>query len=763
MPGHWNPRRERTTPIVHCDVGQRRVSEEHGAGTETCAPGDLKERPEQAAGRGARGRSYLVFFFAMIFAFSASLRFNCLLFRPASPGFDRLPKAIPLHPEGLEMLAALFDFLFDQVFNPLLFEPIDLVVEKAAEMGGSQPQEIGCQSVEFVVVHDLFEPALQPEFGHLIAVDIHLARYSRLDGHLVEAGRCQTPTADDVLEVDVGFGSPGKVVDALPGFIGPAAEVPGFQAQDNRPLHQDLEVRGVGVVADQLGLVVTQGFEEITDHLVFGDFLLVAWIVGQGHQCEDDLTTVHDSSLDGGDRDDTAKCGLEKRRRVFVGGAALIPHHPHDGAIVPDVGCLLRVQQPSGQRVGNPLHVEGPYAILHCFEHRFIVSRVGGHGNTLEPQRRRERKGNAEGGGAGFNTEGETIWVISVEKVKKVIAWSGCIVPRLHNYFLFAMISASSASLRFYFLCVFGFIFCGFAGLGWLLMSKGILSRLNASSQQASIKVEDLGDGITAFRLHSRWTRMLGFEVSFYRVGDLLVDTGFVHARSLVLQALENATISAICCTHHHEDHTGNAGALAERHGCPVFIYQPEHLETEGLDRLLPYRRLFWGMPVPFRADSMNERVVGRSAEFEVIPAAGHSQTHVALFEPVSRTVFVGDLFVTPGASGVMTHENPYLLVESLRRVAALEPRRMLTGHGRDVHDPVGPLKGKADAIERAAAESQRLIEEGVHPRTVVRRVFPNGRQKDRILEILTQGEFSRLNFVRAAVKHGRAKLETGN
>ncbi|MCK5378795.1 MAG: MBL fold metallo-hydrolase [Acidobacteria bacterium] len=287
-------------------------------------------------------------------------------------------------------------------------------------------------------------------------------------------------------------------------------------------------------------------------------------------------------------------------------------------------------------------------------------------------------------------------------------------------------------------------------------MLKGFLSRFNGATQQASIKVEDLGDGITAFRLHSRWTRMLGLEVSFYRVGDLLVDTGFAHASPLVLQALENATISAICCTHHHEDHTGNAGVLAERHGCPVVIYQPEHLETEGLDRLLPYRRLFWGMPGPFRADPMNERVVGREAELEVISAPGHSQTHVALFEPVSRTVFVGDLFVTPGASGVMTHENPYLLVESLRRVAALEPRRMLTGHGRDVHDPVGPLKGKADAIERAAAESQRLIEEGVRPRAVARRVFPKGRRKDRMLEILTQGEFSRLNFVRAAVKHGR-------
>lgn len=247
---------------------------------------------------------------------------------------------------------------------------------------------------------------------------------------------------------------------------------------------------------------------------------------------------------------------------------------------------------------------------------------------------------------------------------------------------------------------------------------------------------------------------MLGFEVSFYRVGDVLVDTGFAHARPLVLEALEDSEISAICCTHHHEDHTGNALVLGERHGCPVFVFRPEYLDSEGLSHLAPYRRLFWGNPGSIRAEVMAERVVGRQAELEVIPTPGHSQTHVALFEPVNRTVFVGDLFVAPGATAVMTHENPVLLIDSLRRVAALGPRRMLAGHGIDVSEPVGRLLAKANSIERAAAESRRLTEKGVRPRMVALRVFGKSRLKDRVLEILTQGEFSRVNFVRAAVKN---------
>ena len=100
----------------------------------------------------------------------------------------------------------------------------------------------------------------------------------------------------------------------------------------------------------------------------------------------------------------------------------------------------------------------------------------------------------------------------------------------------------------------------------------------------------------------------------------------------------------------------------------------------------------------------------------------------------------------------MMTYENPMHLAESLRRVAARKPRRMLSGHGIDMRDPVESLVTKAVSIERAVAQSRRLVAEGVGLREVVRRVFPRGLRKDRMMALMTQGEFSRLNFVRAVV-----------
>jgi glyoxylase-like metal-dependent hydrolase (beta-lactamase superfamily II) len=149
----------------------------------------------------------------------------------------------------------------------------------------------------------------------------------------------------------------------------------------------------------------------------------------------------------------------------------------------------------------------------------------------------------------------------------------------------------------------------------------------------------------------------------------------------------------------------------------------------------------------------MPDSVVSGGRVLRAVAAPGHSSTQAALFEEATGDVFVGDLFVSPGATAVLIWANPWEEAGSLRRVAALGPRRMLTGHGLIVGDPGKLLKLKADRIEAAATRAVELATDGVPPRKIVRTVFPRGRRKDRFLEFLTSRQFSRLNFVRAAVR----------
>jgi glyoxylase-like metal-dependent hydrolase (beta-lactamase superfamily II) len=270
------------------------------------------------------------------------------------------------------------------------------------------------------------------------------------------------------------------------------------------------------------------------------------------------------------------------------------------------------------------------------------------------------------------------------------------------------------------------------------------------------VRAEDVGDDIVRLRITSRRTHVLGFEVSAFLIGDLLVDTGFAHARRPMLEVLAGRRISAICCTHNHEDHTGNCEPLAERHGCPVYLRHHRLRWTEGVRQLKPYRLWWWGVPGRIPAMEMPAVVAGRERTLRALPTPGHSVTHVALWEEATGTVFSGDLYIAAGASAVMVQENPYELVDSLRRVAAVAPRRMLTGHGLVIDDPAPVLRAKADRVEEAAAKAVKLHRAGIADRAIVRELFANGHAKDRLFELLTQGEFSRVNFVRAAVLHAR-------
>ena len=277
--------------------------------------------------------------------------------------------------------------------------------------------------------------------------------------------------------------------------------------------------------------------------------------------------------------------------------------------------------------------------------------------------------------------------------------------------------------------------------------------------QRVRVRLDDVGNDVTRIRMVSLGTWSLGFEVSAYLVGDILIDTGFPYVGEPLAAALADREIKLVCCSHNHEDHTGNCAAVAAAHGCPVYLRHADALWEEGVRSLKPYRRIWWGRVEPFDAQEMPGIVESGGRSFEVIPAPGHARTQVALYEAATGDVFTGDLVISPGAAAVLTWSNPWQEVESLRRVAALGPRRMLTGHGLIAEDPGPLLELKAERIEDAARKSVELMSEGVAPREVVTRVFPKGSFKDRFFEWLTSREFSRLNFVLTAVRHAPEQI----
>ena len=287
------------------------------------------------------------------------------------------------------------------------------------------------------------------------------------------------------------------------------------------------------------------------------------------------------------------------------------------------------------------------------------------------------------------------------------------------------------------------------------LAADRIFERAGRAAGGLRLRRDEPVAGVVRLRVSSRLSRLNRMEVAVYVVGTLLVDTGFAHARAALVPALAERRLAAICLTHHHEDHAGAAGLLAAAHGCPVYLRRAGRCREEGLAALRPYRHLWWGAPDPYTPVEMPATITAGVRVLRAVPIPGHSATHTALLDETSGVVFTGDLFISGGATAVMSHENPFESIASLRRVADLEPSWMLTGHALAVEAPSAVLRRKADAIERAANRIAALGAEGLPVAEIVRRLFLDGGTRDRMVGALTGGEFSRACFVRACLRHG--------
>jgi glyoxylase-like metal-dependent hydrolase (beta-lactamase superfamily II) len=255
------------------------------------------------------------------------------------------------------------------------------------------------------------------------------------------------------------------------------------------------------------------------------------------------------------------------------------------------------------------------------------------------------------------------------------------------------------------------------------------------------LQTESHGD-VSRLELSSWTGRRLGYTVSVYRIGDLLIDTGFPHIADRVAAWAVGERIRGAIVTHWHEDHSGGATALAAR-GIALALHPETERRLREPKRLELYRRATWGSFQPLR---------GEIARFtpnalQIIAAPGHSVDHHVVWEPLTGTMFAGDLFL--GVKVRIAHETEDLAeqIVSLRRCAAMDPARFFCGHRGLVPNAASTLRAKADWMEETVALIGRRTSEGWDDARIVRDVLGGEELTGRA----SFGHYSRAAFVRAA------------
>lgn len=255
---------------------------------------------------------------------------------------------------------------------------------------------------------------------------------------------------------------------------------------------------------------------------------------------------------------------------------------------------------------------------------------------------------------------------------------------------------------------------------------------------------EQIEPGIVRLRMSSAMGRAVGYEVSAWLVHGVLVDAGFPGMRAALLDAVRELKPRGCVVTHWHEDHSGNVQALAATR-LPMLL----HPRCESTMRERPpigmYRHVVWG-----RAPRLSVPLVPFDvAPLRVLQTPGHTADHLVVWDAERGIVASGDLFLGVKVRVAHPHETPRALLRSLRAVVALEPRLLLDGHRGAVANPVPLLQAKIAWIEETIGRIRALAAEGMHERTIARRVL--GREP--FVGWVSRGEYSHLSMVRAVLR----------
>lgn len=207
--------------------------------------------------------------------------------------------------------------------------------------------------------------------------------------------------------------------------------------------------------------------------------------------------------------------------------------------------------------------------------------------------------------------------------------------------------------------------------------------------------------------------------------GFTLVDTALNSAGGILAAAEKfGAPIKRIAITHAHSDHVGSLDALHEAlPDAEVSVSARDARFLRGdmtLDPDEPQVKLRGGYvtikTTPTRLLKPGDRV----GSLEVIAAPGHTPGHIAFFDPRDGSLIAGDAYSTQ--AGIVTGGSLRLLfpfhalatwhkpttLHSAEVLAALNPLRLATGHGRVLNKPVPAMQG-------AIAEARRNIDGSSH------------------------------------------------
>lgn len=261
---------------------------------------------------------------------------------------------------------------------------------------------------------------------------------------------------------------------------------------------------------------------------------------------------------------------------------------------------------------------------------------------------------------------------------------------------------------------------------------------------------------VRAFRMGRTVFGRSLYDTAAYYVDGLMIDTGCYYTVSELVTALSGLHIHTIVNTHSHEDHVGANAAIQAGFGAKVQVH-PLALPVLAAPRkvrLLPYQKVMFGRPAPSLGSAIAEFVETEHHCFQVIFTPGHGLDHVCLYESNEGWIFTGDAYVGGKDRALRKGHDIWSIIESLRKLAALDAEWLFSGSGTVKPAARSELEDKIDYLEEIGDNILTLHRKGLSVPRIRRKVFG----QEMPIAYLTLGDFSGYNLVHSYIANKRSE-----
>ena len=248
-----------------------------------------------------------------------------------------------------------------------------------------------------------------------------------------------------------------------------------------------------------------------------------------------------------------------------------------------------------------------------------------------------------------------------------------------------------------------------------------------------------------------------GINTTFiiYRLGETLIDAGPTNQWSTIKRVLKPLSIKTLLITHHHEDHSGNANRISKLKN--LLPYAPL-LGQEKLANSYPtplLQKIIWGSPLKVKTQTLPDQLIinenlDSQATVLAIPTPGHAKDLTCLFFPEQKYLFSGDMYISKSLKYLRSDENLTQLINSLRKLIALDFEILFCPHRGIVIAGKQALQDKLQNLLDLCAQSQELMHQGLTEEDIVIKLLG---PEDGLAK-LSKFNISKGNLIRQAMRH---------